>query len=74
MAKPLNRLHITITGEQGHGKTLALQAIADALGQLGFQVWSRDDGDIPYVFRRAGNDKGPLFLGSARIETKYPDE
>jgi hypothetical protein len=74
MIKPVNSLRITITGEQGHGKTRALEAIVDALKPLGFQVLSRDDGDIGWCLRGMGIDKDAPFFGVVRIETQYPDE
>ena len=73
MDTPLNKLHIVITGAQGHGKTMALQAIADAMDGLGFQVWVRDSDGIAYDFAKGGDKKGPLYLSVARIETKYPE-
>ena len=72
MDKPLNKLHITITGAQGHGKTMAAGAIADALDKLGFQVWLRDEG-IASAFKKGGDTDGPLYLSVAHIETKYPE-
>jgi hypothetical protein len=72
--KPLNKLKIVISGEQGHGKTMALQVISNALSALGFQVWARDDGDLPWVYAKGGDEDGPLFLSVANIETKHSDD
>lgn len=74
MNKPLNKLKIVIAGEQGHGKTMALQAISNAISALGFQVWTRDDGDLPWVYAKGGDEDGPLFLGVAHIETKHSED
>lgn len=74
MNKPLNKLKIIIAGEQGHGKTMALQAITNAISALGFQVWTRDDGDLLWVYANGGDEDGPLFLSVAHIETKNFDD